>query len=455
MFCGSLAPTPTSKTAFSFADAMVQNGFTDPLKPPSVASRSAAAVAVILGGNGSNAGGGGGSGSNGAPLASPLPLPSPPRPSSPLFAAVLLRSTAEKATVDGDARATAESSAATVARRVVASACAALHGLLRSGGTAGFHDKGTGNRARGSTTSAAIAAARAVAPCLEAFLSFCWSRSSSRASLRPSVPAPPTSWRGIATGNGGNDGSDADVAISAGSGDDGRFQAERELKRGGEKEEEEEVRRQEGGWREAYRAALSLLDLVDVFIEVETSSVSTRKGHRAWSTSTPPGHLEQRRQAADTRLLSAERRFRKWSPGNGARGFWAEVRGLCRREKEARVATSRWLASLLKQSAEVVECEGGGGRGQVSASRVVLKVGVCSCPFGRLSASALIFVLGGGVVCLRDLVPNVFLETAPTSLAGMGGQLHTQLPSPSKLTSFSTAPPRRKNFCSLCCSPVA
>lgn len=341
---------------------MVHHGFTDPLKPPSVASRSAAAVAVILGGNGNGSAGGGGGGAGGVSGASLPSVPSPPRPSSPLFAAVLLRATGVQPLLDGSAPAVAAgvaavttaagaadaSATAAAACRVVASACTALHGLLRSGSTTGSggsgdrgYHTGTGNeRRRGDSTTAdaAVAAARALAPCLEAFLSVCWSKSKATASSRLLRPAPS---RG---GEGG-------AAAPAGSGENGALETERERER--------EMGGAEEARREAYQATSSLLDFVDgVALEVDTPAPLDRFDH------------SRRRQAGgDVRQrLSADRRSGKQPPsppGRRAGRMWAEVRGLCRREKEARVAASRRLAGMLKGSAATeVSVEGeGGGRG--------------------------------------------------------------------------------------------
>ena len=361
-------PDDDAQTFGSFADAMVQHGFADPFKPPSVASRSATAVAVILGGSG-NAGGG-------SPVTSPLSWPSLQRPSSPLFAAVLLLATGAKRPSDGDAPAAGAGApvgpaadandASVAARRVAASACTALHGLLRcsgntaagggGGGDRGCHD-GTGNDTRrGDSTTAdtAIAAAQAVAPCLEAFLSLCWSKSEAAA---PSSGVRPTSWRG-------------GVVAPAGGGEDVGLWAERER--------DPDVA--EAGWREAYQAASSLLDFVDgVPLKVDTPA---------------PFGRSDRRQGGDVRQfqLTADHRSGKLSAaGKGVLRLWAEVRGLCRREKEARVATSRRLASMLKGSAEAEGRVSGG-----VASGVIACLELCLC--GRFLCS-FVCVFISGVLC--------------------------------------------------------
>ena len=117
--------------------------------------------------------------------------------------------------------------AAAAARFVMARACVSLHEFLRcGGGVLGRQGPGTGtgtgtgtgigtangSRPVESTNSgpdAAIAAAHTVAPCLEAFLSLCWSRNGSRSTPSPKPGARPTSWRGedpdAADGGGGED----------------------------------------------------------------------------------------------------------------------------------------------------------------------------------------------------------------------------------------------------------
>lgn len=360
-------PSPPSlflPAVYSFADKMVHHGFTDPLRPPSIASRSAAGAAVILGGR-NNAGVAGGVGR--VPSVSLPPSPSPSRPSSPLFAAVLLRATGVKpapaggtplaaaasAAVDTAAGVADASATAAAARRVVASACTALHGLLRPGSSGGSHGNGNGSRRGDSTTSAAIAAARAVAPCLQALLSLCWSKS--RAAVTPSCVRPTERQRG---------------AAAAAAGEDGRLQAERERQRGDPQEQAGGDDGQEE-WGEAYRAASSLLDFVDGFLEVEEAGGRWARRRRGWSAAPARDRVGHPQPGGVVRPGSTDpRRSSMPSPegeGGALTRMWAEVRGLCRREAEARAATSRRLASLLKESAAAAAAEAlpGGGRGAV------------------------------------------------------------------------------------------
>lgn len=321
---------------------MARHGLADPRKRPLAATRLAAALAVVLGGGDGVAGGRGGA------VASAV---TPSAPSSPLFSAVLLQGTATSgspgnaaaAGIAAPAPAAAAASpaaaassavalagpsaaAASAARRIIASSCTALHGLLRSDGLTPKNVS--------LTATAAAAAAQALSPTLEAFVEVC--RAAERAAASPATAA--SAW--------------PDEGAAA----NGYYCGHARLP-AGQKEEDA------GSWREARRAVSSLLDFVDGLLEDETKqglhpAAQGRLQAGDGVLSSPPPRRHQSPTTTPSLAKSA-----------AARRMWVEVRGLCGGEANARAAASRRLAGLLKE-ATIPEDERGVKQGGVRCLEV-------------------------------------------------------------------------------------